>query len=385
MRGLQRVAGRPHGLVAGQVLLAPLDFVDRRQYLHARGTLVRLLELGWCRSSTRTTPSPTTRSASATTTASPPSSPTSSAPTCSCCSPTRAGLLTADPRLDADASLIGRRADDDPMLERRGRRRRLGPGQRRHGVEAGGGQDRRVVGRAGGDRRAPTGPMCWPTPWPASTGVGTVVRGPRPAPAGPQAVDRVRQRGRGPIVVDDGARRPLRRAGHVAAARRRRRGRRARSTPATRSRSPGPTARCSPGAWRPPTPVRCDGMAGRRTRRPPRRRAPTGSSTATTSSCCPDARALRPDSPPDAPAQVAPTASAGQLSLRAGPAGRRGRPRRPTRRLRQLGSSAGAEAELGADLGQAGLRLDVRRRLLDLEHAALDRLSVSSAMALALA
>jgi glutamate 5-kinase len=35
-----------HGLVAGQVLIAPLDFVDRRQYLHARGTLTRLLELG---------------------------------------------------------------------------------------------------------------------------------------------------------------------------------------------------------------------------------------------------------------------------------------------------------------------------------------------------
>jgi glutamate 5-kinase len=35
-----------HGLVAGQVLIAPLDFVDRRQYLQARGTLDRLLELG---------------------------------------------------------------------------------------------------------------------------------------------------------------------------------------------------------------------------------------------------------------------------------------------------------------------------------------------------
>jgi glutamate 5-kinase len=35
-----------HGLIAGQVLLAPLDFVDRRQYLQARGTLQRLLELG---------------------------------------------------------------------------------------------------------------------------------------------------------------------------------------------------------------------------------------------------------------------------------------------------------------------------------------------------
>ncbi len=35
-----------HGLLAGQVLLAPLDFVHRQQYLHARGTLTHLLELG---------------------------------------------------------------------------------------------------------------------------------------------------------------------------------------------------------------------------------------------------------------------------------------------------------------------------------------------------
>lgn len=35
-----------HGLIGGQILLAPLDFVDRRQYLQARGTLTRLLELG---------------------------------------------------------------------------------------------------------------------------------------------------------------------------------------------------------------------------------------------------------------------------------------------------------------------------------------------------
>ena len=35
-----------NGLVGGQVLLAPLDFVDRKQYLHARQTLARLLELG---------------------------------------------------------------------------------------------------------------------------------------------------------------------------------------------------------------------------------------------------------------------------------------------------------------------------------------------------
>ena len=35
-----------HRLVPGQVLLAPLDFVHRQQYLHARQTLERLLELG---------------------------------------------------------------------------------------------------------------------------------------------------------------------------------------------------------------------------------------------------------------------------------------------------------------------------------------------------
>ncbi len=34
------------GVVAAQVLLVPHDFVDRRQYLHARQTLVRLMELG---------------------------------------------------------------------------------------------------------------------------------------------------------------------------------------------------------------------------------------------------------------------------------------------------------------------------------------------------
>lgn len=35
-----------HSLVAAQVLLVPHDFVDRQQYLHARNTLGRLLELG---------------------------------------------------------------------------------------------------------------------------------------------------------------------------------------------------------------------------------------------------------------------------------------------------------------------------------------------------
>ena len=35
-----------HGLVPGQILIAPLDFMERSQYLHARSTLERLLDLG---------------------------------------------------------------------------------------------------------------------------------------------------------------------------------------------------------------------------------------------------------------------------------------------------------------------------------------------------
>src|SRR3954452_4382395 len=35
-----------HGITAGQILLAPLDFVHRGQYLHARQTITRLLQLG---------------------------------------------------------------------------------------------------------------------------------------------------------------------------------------------------------------------------------------------------------------------------------------------------------------------------------------------------
>ena len=45
MRAYCEELGR-HGLVGGQVLLAPLDFVHRSQYLHARQTLQRLLDLG---------------------------------------------------------------------------------------------------------------------------------------------------------------------------------------------------------------------------------------------------------------------------------------------------------------------------------------------------
>ena len=45
IRAYREELGR-HDLTVGQVLLAPLDFFVRAQYLHARGTLTRLLELG---------------------------------------------------------------------------------------------------------------------------------------------------------------------------------------------------------------------------------------------------------------------------------------------------------------------------------------------------
>ena len=72
----------------GQVLLTADDMIRRSHYRNAQRTLERLLGLGCCRWSTRTTRWPPTRSGSATTTGWPRSSRTSSAPTRSSCSPT---------------------------------------------------------------------------------------------------------------------------------------------------------------------------------------------------------------------------------------------------------------------------------------------------------
>lgn len=44
--GVYNEALASHGLVAGQVLISPHDFFERTQYLHAKATLARLLELG---------------------------------------------------------------------------------------------------------------------------------------------------------------------------------------------------------------------------------------------------------------------------------------------------------------------------------------------------
>ena len=46
LMGHYNAALETHGLVGAQVLLVPNDFIDRAQYLHARNTMLRLLELG---------------------------------------------------------------------------------------------------------------------------------------------------------------------------------------------------------------------------------------------------------------------------------------------------------------------------------------------------
>ena len=236
----------------------------------------------WCRSSTRTTPSPTTRSATATTTASPRWCRTSSAPTCSCCSPTPPGLFTADPRLDAER--VAHRGDRRGRRRARGGRRRRGhrAGERRDGEQARGGEDRRVVGRAGGDRGGRRARRRARRDRRAAGRHRRAARGPsgsRAASSGSRSP--VGAAGR--VVVDDGARRALvlataGRSWPPACARSRARfdaddaveivdeRRRGRSPRAWSRYSRGRAPRTSPGA-RPPTSP--DGLPARG--RPPRR------------------------------------------------------------------------------------------------------------------
>ena len=106
-----------HGLVAGQVLLAPLDFGVRQQYLHARGTLHRLLELG-------VVPVVNENDAIADDEIRFGDNDRLSALVANLVSADllvlltdAAGLLTADPRLDEQASLIEEIVEFDPDLE----------------------------------------------------------------------------------------------------------------------------------------------------------------------------------------------------------------------------------------------------------------------------
>jgi glutamate 5-kinase len=104
------------GVVAAQVLLVPHDFIDRRQYLHARQTLVRLLELGCVPiinendaiASDEIRYGDNDRIAALV-------SHNLAADLLVLLTDT-AGLYTSDPRADPEARLIARVAADDPLL-----------------------------------------------------------------------------------------------------------------------------------------------------------------------------------------------------------------------------------------------------------------------------
>ena len=135
------------------MLLAPLDFVERRQYLQARGTLLRLLELG-------VVPVVNENDAIADDEIRFGDNDRIAALVAHLIDADllvlltdTPGLLTADPRLDPSASLIEEIVEIDHEPRGRRRRRRHRPGQRRDGLEAGRRQDRRLVGRAHRHRR----------------------------------------------------------------------------------------------------------------------------------------------------------------------------------------------------------------------------------------
>jgi glutamate 5-kinase len=105
-----------HELVAAQVLLVPHDFIDRRQYLHARQTLVRLLELGCVPiinendaiANDEIRYGDNDRIAALV-------AHNLAADLLVLLTDT-AGLYTSDPRTDAGATLVARVAADDPLL-----------------------------------------------------------------------------------------------------------------------------------------------------------------------------------------------------------------------------------------------------------------------------
>ena len=164
---------------AGQVLLAPLDFVNRQQYLHARQTLRVLLDLG-------VVPVVNENDAIADDEIRFGDNDRLAALVSHLLGADLLVLLTdiAGPAERQPADRPGRLADRGdrggrPRAGGPGRRGRVGARERRDGLEAGGGQDGGLVGRADGDRRREPARRCWPTPWSGLPGVGTVVV-PRP-------------------------------------------------------------------------------------------------------------------------------------------------------------------------------------------------------------
>ena len=254
----------PHGVLAGQVLLAPLDFVHRTQYLHARGTLRHLADLGVvpvvnendavADEEIRFGDNDRLAALVAHLVGAQLLVLLTDAP----------GLLTADPRRDAEASLIEEVVEIDQQLERLAGGPGSARGQRRHGLEAGRGQDRHLVGRADGDRRRRPA-RC--------AGGGPGRRGRASGRCSGPGESRLSARklwiafalgSSGRLTVDEGARSALDRARALAAGGGGHRGERGASGPTTRSRSPGPTAWSSPRAWSGCTPEQAAEWMGRR-------------------------------------------------------------------------------------------------------------------------
>ena len=238
----------PHGVLAGQVLLAPLDFVHRTQYLHARGTLRHLVDLGVvpvvnendavADEEIRFGDNDRLAALVAHLVGAQLLVLLTDAP----------GLLTADPRRDAAASLIEEVVEIDHQLERLAGGPGSAVGQRRHGVEARGGQDRHLVGRRGGDRGRGTARCARRRAGGRGRRRHRVPR-PRAPAVGAQAVDRLRaRRGRGPHRRRGRTGR-AEREGALTARSGGHRGERWLRSCKTPSRSPGPTGRSSPRAW----------------------------------------------------------------------------------------------------------------------------------------
>ena len=231
------------GLTAGQVLLAPLDFVHRSQYLHARQTLSRLLDLG-------VVPVVNENDAVADEEIRFGDNDRLAALVAHLVGAEllvlltdTAGLLTEDPRRTDGGSLIEEVVEIDHELERIAGGPGSAVGQRRDGLEAGRGQDGRVVGRGGGHRRclpargAGRGDRVRRPGWGPGSGPGSGACRPAscgsPSPSAPA----------GTIVVDAGARRALVDTGRSLLPAGVVVGRGATSASTTRWRSPVPTVR----------------------------------------------------------------------------------------------------------------------------------------------
>ena len=194
-----------HGLVAAQVLLDPYDFVDRTQYLHARRTIVRLLELGCVPvinendaiANHELRYGDNDRLAALV-------ANSVGADLLVLLTDTD-GVYTADPRRDPSARLVTRVTADDPLLAIAANSNGSGRGSGGMASKLDGGADRVVVGHPQRDRpcRRPECPgarrrrRCgWA--WRCRRVAGRHhVRCARPDVAGTQVVDRLRRRGRG--------------------------------------------------------------------------------------------------------------------------------------------------------------------------------------------